>query len=728
MSFTPTPHLPIPIRGQTWELAEHPAAPGIAYGQEGRAGTVFQLLSRQGEKRALKVFRARFRLPSLVTLAERLQPFASLPGLQACERTVLTPSQDRDLLTQYPDLTYAVLMPWVDGPTWQEVILERKPLSPAQSLALARALAETLTALEERGLAHGDLSGPNVLLPALEKTYQPATHPIALVDVEQMYAPGLDQPRDITSGSAGYAHLQAAGGLWGPEADRFAGAVILAEMLAWCDPQAVDAAWGESYFDPQEMQQQGERYRLLVESLRREWGEAVAALFQRAWRSDSLADCPTFGEWLVALPQVSLAEAFATAPAQPQETVVAAVAPLVAPEPNVLPWPAASAKQDNFERQFQDAVEAYRYREWARARELLLPIVQEAPNYAWGGYVARDLLAEVEKQLRRRPFPAWAWGAIGALAAVVLLGAGVFFFFPRATANPAGSEPMAAAPAASTPQPIVIVQPTQTPYPTYTPYPTNTPFSPTHTPTLSPTPVDINWLIKHSKILVYEDIYGTPLGRWVTQALANLSLSDATIVNTTDALGNFKDEAISKTWDLIIVAAEARDKFSGELFDAMYNHINNGGATIIEIWYLDKVANGKIAPILSQCGVKFQRDWLRPDPTNYDPFKYSIYWLNADHPLLTTPNKVLPPSYPYPSWYGDVGDLIKISGSGDAELVGGLFTKEKSSYGVLTSCLSGRMVIQTFSTHDYKSSIMIPLWQNYIIYTLTNHYKYLYGE
>ena len=56
------------------------------------------------------------------------------------------------------------------------------------------------------------------------------------------------------------------------------------------------AAWGESYFDPHEMRQETPRYRTLLEALRRHWGEGVAGLFARAWRSDTLADCPTFGE------------------------------------------------------------------------------------------------------------------------------------------------------------------------------------------------------------------------------------------------------------------------------------------------------------------------------------------------------------------------------------------------------------------------------------------------
>jgi hypothetical protein len=302
-------HDELTIDGITYRIAEHPAAPGIPYGQEGRAGIVYCLEPSpspagrergpggEGSKAALKVFKPRFRLPFLVSQADRMAPLAALPGLRACRRTVLTPSRHADLLRQYPDLTYAVLMPWIEGPTWFDVLMDRKPLPPETSLALARSLAQVLARMEEQGIAHCDLSAPNVMLPLLA-----GGTGVELVDLEGLYAPGMTRPQELSSGSAGYAHRQATGGLWGPEADRFAGAVLLAEMLGWCDPQVVQAAWGESYFAPQEMQQDTPRYRTLVAALERRWGSNVARLFERAWRSDSLLDCPTFGEWMVALP------------------------------------------------------------------------------------------------------------------------------------------------------------------------------------------------------------------------------------------------------------------------------------------------------------------------------------------------------------------------------------------------------------------------------------------
>ncbi|MBI3166845.1 MAG: hypothetical protein HYZ22_00095 [Chloroflexi bacterium] len=261
---------------------------------------------------------------------------------------------------------------------------------------------------------------------------------------------------------------------------------------------------------------------------------------------------------------------------------------------------------------------------------------------------------------------------------------------------------------------------------TYTPYPTYTVEPAAAAATEAPLPqVDMKELIKASNVLIYEDVVGDPtLVPVVSNTVNAMNFSGGKIINTGDAMGKFREYANSPTkWDLIIVAAEIRSGFSGELFEVMYDHINNGGAVIIEMWYLDQVVSGKISPILNDCGVTLFRDWDR-NP-NYDPYDYSIFWLDSSHPLLSTPNIAQAPSYPYPEWFGDAGDLLELSSGGDAVLVGGLHANRKSDYGVLASCLEGRMVIQTFSTHDYKLDLTQALWENYITYTLTKHYEYV---
>ena len=80
------------IEGTTYCIAEHPNAPGMPYGQEGRAATVGKL-DIATESRALKVFKSRFRMPSLVSLSKNIAQYSTLPGLRVCERAVLTPQK-----------------------------------------------------------------------------------------------------------------------------------------------------------------------------------------------------------------------------------------------------------------------------------------------------------------------------------------------------------------------------------------------------------------------------------------------------------------------------------------------------------------------------------------------------------------------------------------------------------------------------------------------------------
>jgi hypothetical protein len=468
-------------------VVEHPAAPGMPYGQEGRQAVVYALIEDGDQadagggvsmRRALKAFKPRYRLPALVTLADRLAAFAELPGLAVCRRVVLTPHRHRDLLGDQPDLLYAVLMPWVAGPNWFETMLGGPPPTAEQSLAMARGLAEVLSRMEERGLAHCDLSAPNVLLPVLAPAEAaPGEPPVALVDVEQLYGPGLERPAALTSGSPGYARRRGGDELWRAEADRFAGAVLLAEMLGWCDERVRAAAWGEGYFDPDEMQVDGERARLLTGALAERWGEGVARLFARAWQSDRLSDCAPFGEWLLALPDRPPVAAVpagpgAAAPAPSAEDAArpvleqarrldaagdlagalaayrralalatggSALATELALVIERWPTPAGDSADDSatdpaaaeLAALFDDGAAALARGESASARELLAEVVRRQPDYRRGGQAARALLDQAERPPAAIPATApeastdsprgQRWGRPAALVAGVLV-------------------------------------------------------------------------------------------------------------------------------------------------------------------------------------------------------------------------------------------------------------------------------------------------------------------
>ncbi len=308
MGFQTQVNARMAISGTSYAIGEHPYAPGMPYGQEGRQGTVYLLHDAQtNHKKAMKVFRSKFVNPSMVHSTRQIVQFAGMTGLAACDRFLITPQNNAELLAVEPDLLYAVVMPWIEGPTWLDILLNQRRLTRRQSYTAAFALAEILVTMEQRGLAHCDLSGPNVMLPLLreDKANVKSSNFVQLIDLEQMFAAQMERPDPAPGGSPGYApRRKKADGLWSGQADRFAGAVLFVEMLGACSDAFVSSAWGESYFDPNELQTLCERYDTMRQIIRSTWGENVASLLVRAWESDDLGHCPTFGEWMVELSKV----------------------------------------------------------------------------------------------------------------------------------------------------------------------------------------------------------------------------------------------------------------------------------------------------------------------------------------------------------------------------------------------------------------------------------------
>jgi hypothetical protein len=307
MPFRPNVNDQLTINGVTYRVAEHPAAPGFPYGQEGRAGIVYQLLPSptgraaggEGVKPPSRSSNPASAPPALLTQAQRLAPFAALPGLAACQRTVLSPTHHPDLLRQHPDLTYAALMPWIAGPTWLDVLLAKQPLPAQQALTLARSLAEALEAMELRGIAHCDLSAANLILPLLaggsgialvdlgrpvRPRPQPAPDPLQRLS---RLRPRPGRRRPVGPGGRPLRRRSATGGDAGLVRPRGRAGRLGGELLRPGGDAAADSRATST----------------LVAALERRWGSNVARLFERAWRSESLLDCPTFGEWLLALPE-----------------------------------------------------------------------------------------------------------------------------------------------------------------------------------------------------------------------------------------------------------------------------------------------------------------------------------------------------------------------------------------------------------------------------------------
>lgn len=230
---------------------------------------------------------------------------------------------------------------------------------------------------------------------------------------------------------------------------------------------------------------------------------------------------------------------------------------------------------------------------------------------------------------------------------------------------------------------------------------------------VQPTPTqDISALIKSAKILVYENTDERGWGMWIQDALDGMGLK---YTQTGSYSGHFMEYLNSGTkYDLIIVGAEDKDKISGEFWDVINTRlVRDKAALIAEIWYLDREANGPISKILSGCGIRYQKDWDVAE---------SIYWWVPDHPVFNEPNTVLPLIHYNRMWANQTGDRIRLGSGGDATLLAGLSVKPSSDGAVLATCYQGRVIIATYSDHDYHQQEIVPLWQNYIYNTLKNHF------
>jgi hypothetical protein len=266
----------------------------------GTKAVVYKLKSSSGEHFALKVFHQKFALSANEVSTRWISRYSGLAGLKVCKRVVLS-TADAELLNE-PGLEWAILMPWIEGKSWSEILGSKEELAEAQCIDIANAAVEVFAGLENEGLTHADISSNNVFV-------QGGSPPsIELIDVEDMYHSGFLAPSKVPAGTPGYNHPGSAKSTyWNSYGDRFAGAVMLSEMLAWHNSEIRENAQEESFFDHREMGQTSSmRYKLMVRTLRAH-SEALAELFSTAWNSASLHGCPPLSSWKSAMAKVRLA-------------------------------------------------------------------------------------------------------------------------------------------------------------------------------------------------------------------------------------------------------------------------------------------------------------------------------------------------------------------------------------------------------------------------------------
>src|SRR5262249_32832439 len=128
---------------------------------------------------------------------------------------------------------------------------------------------------------------------------------VELIDVEDMYHEDFGELPYVPDGSPGYAHPRHHGrGCRNRHGDRFAGAILLTEMLIWPDPAVRAGAADVSVFEPTELCRSGPRFELARKVLLTQSAQ-VAHLFERVWDSPGPASCPRLSDWAAAIDTIA---------------------------------------------------------------------------------------------------------------------------------------------------------------------------------------------------------------------------------------------------------------------------------------------------------------------------------------------------------------------------------------------------------------------------------------
>ncbi|MBV6394191.1 MAG: hypothetical protein KPEEDBHJ_03443 [Anaerolineales bacterium] len=302
MSITLKPLEELRINGKSFVVQPDPD-PDMShrpYVELGGSGQVVQLsLAKTQEFHALKVFNNPDN--SLINSTKKLEKnnVQSLPGLAAANRVVIDPKEEAysTLLKKYPYLEYSVLMPWIGGYTWFEILGDKDGdkkifnFSPKTSLYYAWQLAHVLGALEKKKYAHCDICSNNIILDL-------KTPSVQLIDIEDMYMPGGKKKEDFIGGQNGYAHPnRPLGHQWVQESDRFGGGLLISEILTWHDPEIRESSDSESFYLNSELCRKTKKYRLMKGVLERNGSIELSNLFEKVWSSNGLEDCPRLSEW-----------------------------------------------------------------------------------------------------------------------------------------------------------------------------------------------------------------------------------------------------------------------------------------------------------------------------------------------------------------------------------------------------------------------------------------------
>lgn len=299
------------------------------YFELGGTGAVLKLQNVQTQASwALKIFDPPYRDEGQVHYVKNLQEQRLENLLLVADRIVITPEEHSELLEKHDALKYSLLMPWIPGYTWQEVLISNKngQKSPApsaiQAFETAANLCVLLKVLEDKNCAHCDICSNNVIV-------DPKRRRVELIDIEDMYGPGFQRNPTFIGGQKGYTHQKhGQEHQWCQESDRFGGAILIAEMMSWYSSDVRALSGEESYFiSNDDLHKKTRAFYTLIDAIKEHGSNRLVDLFVGAWESSDFRECPPLSEWYEEIAKIAeqnnlQIEGLLTGTATPSEPLV----------------------------------------------------------------------------------------------------------------------------------------------------------------------------------------------------------------------------------------------------------------------------------------------------------------------------------------------------------------------------------------------------------------------
>jgi serine/threonine protein kinase len=256
---------------------------------------------------------------------DKMSSIRRIPGFEwTSDRKIITYTNDKLLVKQYNKLHNAILMPWLKTPkqtSWFEFkvnqIQQNETLRNRNDfIHIAYKLVETLKELEERGFAHGDINTTNVIINMDNLS-------IHIIDIEDMFHNKYILPMNNQSaGTPGY-QFRSGQPVWHQAADRFAGALLICEMLCWNDIRSQNITRDEYLFDQQEeidiRDTQSQVYKIFEQSLQ-QLSPDLFNLFEACWQAKKIDECPQLADWYDAIEALVRLPKLKPEPSIPNET------------------------------------------------------------------------------------------------------------------------------------------------------------------------------------------------------------------------------------------------------------------------------------------------------------------------------------------------------------------------------------------------------------------------